>query len=112
MRPRALRGAVGERPRHGPAAAALKRRAEMNASGRLPAGGEEEPPSAALLPLGGNGSAAAGLREGTHTATLAACASLLALVFWYPLTKKRVDENVAILEERHAAAAASASEQA
>lgn len=31
--------------------------------------------------------------------------SLLALVFWYPLTKKRVDENVAILEERHAAAA-------
>ena len=37
---------------------------------------------------------------------------LLALVFWYPLTKKRVDENVAILEERHAAAAASASEQA
>ena len=38
--------------------------------------------------------------------------SLLALVFWYPLTKKRVDENVAILEERHAAAAASASEQA
>ncbi|XP_065595443.1 probable G-protein coupled receptor 75 [Cyrtonyx montezumae] len=53
----------------------------MNASGRLPAGGEEEPPSAALLPLGGNGSAAAGLREGTHTATLAACASLLALVF-------------------------------
>lgn len=81
VRPRALRGAVGERPRHGPAAAALKRRAEMNASGRLPAGGEEEPPSAALLPLGGNGSAAAGLREGTHTATLAACASLLALVF-------------------------------
>jgi len=81
VRPRALRGAVGERPRHGPAAAALKRRAEMNASGRLPAGGEEEPPSAALLPLGGNGSAAAGLREGTHTAPLAACASLLALVF-------------------------------
>ena len=38
--------------------------------------------------------------------------SLLALIFWYPLTKKRVDENVAILEERHAAAAASASEQA
>lgn len=38
--------------------------------------------------------------------------SLLALVFWYPLTKKRVEENVAILEECHAAAAASASEQA
>lgn len=38
--------------------------------------------------------------------------SLLALVFWYPLTKKRVDENAAILEERHAASAASASEQA
>lgn len=53
----------------------------MNASGRLPAGGEEEPPGTALLPLGGNGSAAGGLREGTHTATLAACASLLALVF-------------------------------
>ncbi|MFE7606391.1 hypothetical protein ACFU1Q_14645 [Brachybacterium paraconglomeratum] len=30
----------------------------------------------------------------------------------YPLSTKRVDENVAILEERHAAAAASASEQA
>ncbi|NXW16804.1 GPR75 protein, partial [Circaetus pectoralis] len=59
----------------------------MNASGRLPVGGEEEPPGASLaplLPLGGNGSAGAGpgeLREGTHAATLAACASLLALVF-------------------------------
>ncbi|XP_009505936.2 probable G-protein coupled receptor 75 [Phalacrocorax carbo] len=57
----------------------------MNASGRLPAGGEEEPPGTALLPLGGNGSAGGGpgeLREaGTHPATLAACASLLALVF-------------------------------
>ncbi|NXJ69343.1 GPR75 protein, partial [Rostratula benghalensis] len=49
-----------------------------------PAGGEEESPGAALLPLGGNGSAGGGsgeLREGTHAATLAACASLLALVF-------------------------------
>ncbi|KAM6128151.1 putative G-protein coupled receptor 75 [Pterocles gutturalis] len=57
----------------------------MNASGRLVAagGGEEELPGAALLPLGGNGSGGAGgeLREGTHGATLAACASLLALVF-------------------------------
>ncbi|XP_029879467.1 probable G-protein coupled receptor 75 [Aquila chrysaetos chrysaetos] len=59
----------------------------MNASGRLPVGGEEEPPGASLAPLlppGGNGSAGAGpgeLREGTHAATLAACASLLALVF-------------------------------
>ncbi|NXY88398.1 GPR75 protein, partial [Alcedo cyanopectus] len=59
----------------------------MNASGRLPAGCEEEPPAAALLPLGenGNGSGAGGgpgeLREGTHAATLAACASLLALIF-------------------------------
>ncbi|XP_074720656.1 putative G-protein coupled receptor 75 [Strix uralensis] len=56
----------------------------MNASGRLPAGGEEEPPGASLLPLGGNGSAGGGpgeLREGAHAATLAACASLLALVF-------------------------------
>ncbi|NXG86862.1 GPR75 protein, partial [Stercorarius parasiticus] len=56
----------------------------MNASGRLPAGGEEEPPGASLLPLSGNGSAGGGsgeLREGTHAATLAACASLLALVF-------------------------------
>ncbi|WP_262424214.1 MFS transporter [Brachybacterium sp. Z12] len=31
--------------------------------------------------------------------------SVLALIFWYPLSKKRVDENVAILESRHAAAA-------
>ncbi|KAM6280294.1 putative G-protein coupled receptor 75 [Porphyrio hochstetteri] len=54
----------------------------MNASGRLPAGAEEEPPGTALLPLGGNGSAGGGeLREGTHGATAAACASLLALVF-------------------------------
>ncbi|MGP9538820.1 MFS transporter [Brachybacterium sp. AOP43-C2-M15] len=34
-----------------------------------------------------------------------ALASVLALAFWYPLSKKRVDENVALLEERHAAAA-------
>ncbi|XP_074025092.1 probable G-protein coupled receptor 75 [Numenius arquata] len=56
----------------------------MNASGRLPAGGEEESPGASLLPLSGNGSAGGGsgeLREATHAATLAACASLLALVF-------------------------------
>ncbi|XP_027639115.2 probable G-protein coupled receptor 75 [Falco peregrinus] len=55
----------------------------MNGSGRLPAGGEAGPPGSALLPLGGNGSAGgpAELREGTHAATLAACASLLALVF-------------------------------
>lgn len=33
--------------------------------------------------------------------------SVLALLFWYPLSKKRVDENVAILEKKHAAAAAS-----
>ncbi|XP_032538362.1 probable G-protein coupled receptor 75 [Chiroxiphia lanceolata] len=46
----------------------------MNGSGRLPAGpGEEQ--------LGANGSGPAELREGTHAATLAACASLLALVF-------------------------------
>ena len=31
--------------------------------------------------------------------------STLALVFWYPLSKKRVDENVAVLAERHEAAA-------
>ncbi|XP_064002041.1 probable G-protein coupled receptor 75 [Pogoniulus pusillus] len=56
----------------------------MNASGRLPAGGEEEPPGAALLPLGGNGSAGSGpgeLREATHAVTLAACVTLLALIF-------------------------------
>lgn len=29
--------------------------------------------------------------------------SLLALAFWYPLSKKRVDANVAILVQRHAA---------
>ncbi|XP_051469410.1 probable G-protein coupled receptor 75 [Apus apus] len=52
----------------------------MNASGRLPAGGQGEPPGASLLPLGRNGSAA-DPREGTHAATVAACASLLALVF-------------------------------
>lgn len=49
---------------------------------------------------------------GTLVPALLLLVSLLALIFWYPLTKKRVDENVAILEERHAAAAASASEQA
>ena len=49
---------------------------------------------------------------GTLVPALLLLVSLLALVFWYPLTKKWVDENVAILEERHAAAAASASEQA
>ncbi|NXX13706.1 GPR75 protein, partial [Podargus strigoides] len=59
----------------------------MNGSGRLPVGGEGEPLGASLaplLPLGGNGSASGGpaeLREGIHGATLAACASLLALVF-------------------------------
>lgn len=31
--------------------------------------------------------------------------STLSLVFWYPLSKKRVDENVAVLAERHEAAA-------
>lgn len=31
--------------------------------------------------------------------------STLALAFWYPLSKKRVDENVALLAERHEAAA-------
>ncbi|NXX78600.1 GPR75 protein, partial [Urocolius indicus] len=51
----------------------------MNASGRLAAAGEEEPPGTSLLRLGANGTGE--LREGTHTATLAACASLLALVF-------------------------------
>ncbi|XP_039573136.1 probable G-protein coupled receptor 75 [Passer montanus] len=45
----------------------------MNGSGRLPAGPAEQ--------LGANGSGPAELREGTHAATLAACASLLALVF-------------------------------
>lgn len=45
----------------------------MNGSGRLPAGPAEQ--------LGTNGSGPAELREGTHAATLAACASLLALVF-------------------------------
>lgn len=45
----------------------------MNGSARLPAGPAEQ--------LGANGSGPAELREGTHTATLAACASLLALVF-------------------------------
>lgn len=34
--------------------------------------------------------------------------SLLALIFWYPLSKKRVDENVAILEKKHAEEAATA----
>ncbi|KAF4802615.1 putative G-protein coupled receptor 75 [Turdus rufiventris] len=45
----------------------------MNGSGRLPAGPAEQ--------LGANSSGPAELREGTHAATLAACASLLALVF-------------------------------
>ncbi|NWV31167.1 GPR75 protein, partial [Grantiella picta] len=45
----------------------------MNGSGRLPAGPAEQ--------LGANGSGPAELRESTHAATLAACASLLALVF-------------------------------
>ncbi|NWW70431.1 GPR75 protein, partial [Climacteris rufus] len=45
----------------------------MNGSGRLPAGPTEH--------LGANCSGPAELREGTHAATLAACASLLALVF-------------------------------
>ncbi|XP_062463802.1 probable G-protein coupled receptor 75 [Pezoporus occidentalis] len=54
----------------------------MNGSGRLPAAGEEEPAAAALLPPGGNGSGGgAELRGGSHGATVAACASLLALVF-------------------------------
>ena len=47
---------------------------------------------------------------GTLVPALLLLVSLLALVFWYPLTKKRVDENVAILEERHAAAAAAGGE--
>ncbi|NWX38282.1 GPR75 protein, partial [Notiomystis cincta] len=45
----------------------------MNGAGRLPAGPAEQ--------LGANGSGPAELREGTHAATLAACAFLLALVF-------------------------------
>ncbi|HEX7352779.1 glycoside-pentoside-hexuronide (GPH):cation symporter [Brachybacterium sp.] len=45
---------------------------------------------------------------GTLVPALLLLASLLALVFWYPLSKKRVDENVALLEERHATAAAAA----
>ncbi|NXA12387.1 GPR75 protein, partial [Sapayoa aenigma] len=45
----------------------------MNGSGRLPPGPGEQ--------LGANGSGPAELRDGTHAATLAACASLLALVF-------------------------------
>ena len=45
---------------------------------------------------------------GTLVPALILLGSLLALAFWYPLSKKRVDENVAILEERHAAAAAAA----
>ncbi|KAK2520255.1 probable G-protein coupled receptor 75 [Columba livia] len=53
----------------------------MEAAGRLPAGGEEEPPGPSLLPPGGNGSGSAELRSGTHGATVAACASLLAPVF-------------------------------
>lgn len=34
--------------------------------------------------------------------------SVLALIFWYPLSKKRVDENVATLETKHAAEGATA----
>lgn len=49
---------------------------------------------------------------GTLVPALPLLVSLLALAYWYPLTRKRVDENVAILEERHAAAAASGAEQA
>ena len=37
--------------------------------------------------------------------------SVLALIFWYPLSKKRVDENVAFLAEKHAAEAAAASDR-
>jgi GPH family glycoside/pentoside/hexuronide:cation symporter len=48
---------------------------------------------------------------GTHVPALLLLASLLALVVWYPLSKKRVDENVAILAERHAAAAPAAGEE-
>jgi GPH family glycoside/pentoside/hexuronide:cation symporter len=47
---------------------------------------------------------------GTLVPALLVLASLLALVFWYPLSKKRVDENVAILAERHEAAAASSTQ--
>ncbi|XP_068009431.1 probable G-protein coupled receptor 75 [Melanerpes formicivorus] len=64
--------------------AAAAGRAEMNASGRLPAAGAEDPPAAAVLSLGGNGSAGSGpaeLREATHAVTLAACVCLLALIF-------------------------------
>jgi GPH family glycoside/pentoside/hexuronide:cation symporter len=43
---------------------------------------------------------------GTLVPALLLLVSLLALVFWYPLSKKRVDENVTILEQRHAAATA------
>lgn len=45
---------------------------------------------------------------GTLVPALILLVSLLALVFWYPLTKKRVDENVALLEVKHAEAAAAA----
>ena len=47
---------------------------------------------------------------GTLVPALILLGSLAALAFWYPLSKKRVDENVAILEERHAAAAAAGGE--
>ena len=43
---------------------------------------------------------------GTLVPALLLLVSLLALVLWYPLSKKRVDENVAILEQRRAAATA------
>lgn len=42
---------------------------------------------------------------GTLVPALLLVVSLLALLFWYPLSKKRVDENVAVLAERHASAA-------
>ena len=48
---------------------------------------------------------------GTLVPALLLLVSLLALLFWYPLTKKRVDQNVATLSERHAAAAAAHTEQ-
>jgi GPH family glycoside/pentoside/hexuronide:cation symporter len=36
--------------------------------------------------------------------------SVLALIFWYPLSKKRVDENVEFLAKKHAAAAQTSSQ--
>lgn len=37
--------------------------------------------------------------------------SVLFLIFWYPLSKKRVDENVTILAKKHAAQAATDSDR-